>query len=327
MLLSRRFEEKLIAVNNSGTPLRVGHPYIGEEAVAVGVIGALGEGDTVVSNHRSHGHAISSGIDPNRFFAELADRVTGTCGGRAGEMNIADSSVGLAGASEIVGAGLTYALGFALAAKIQGTARVTAAFFGDGASNQGAWHEAMNLAAIWTLPVLFVCENNGYAQSTPVEYAVAGGTIAGRASGYGTPSVVVDGQDALAIAAVARDFVGQLRSGAGPALIEATTYRYHGHFYGDMHGRYRSGQEVGDRISRDCIVRLRYHVIESNEVTDEGLEAIDREIDEIVQGAADFALASPYPDARDLLANVYSDIESAGAIRVATAQMARDMAE
>ena len=307
MLLSRRFEERLIELNNTGTPLRIGHPYIGQEAVAVGVAASLTDGDRLLSNHRSHGHAVAAGVPLSDLAAELLERTSGPCRGRAGEMSIACPRFGLVGSSEIVGGSIAFGLGFALESQLMNHPTVTVTFFGDGAANQGSLYEAMNLAAIWNLPIIFFCENNGYAESTPVEYAVAGGSISARAAGYGIPMEIVDGHDVLAVRDAVTRWVEHSRSGKGPVFVEATTYRYHGHFYGDQHLRYRSRAELDERMARDCISRLRTHLLERGAATAAELDALEQAVLGEIESAIAEALEGPEPVLLDLLEGLYAD--------------------
>ena len=228
MFTIRRFEEQARREADAGK-LRGIHSSIGQEAVPTGVCAHLGDEDFVLGTHRSHHHCIAKGVDLNEMMAELFGKSTGTGNGKGGTMHIADINKGMLGANGIVGSNIPVATGVALTAKVKGTDNVSVVFFGDGASSQGALHEAMNLASIWKLPVLFVCENNRYAESTPFEYSVAGGSISNRADGYGIPGVTVDGQAVLDVFEVAKEAVGRARAGEGPTLIEAQTYRYLGH--------------------------------------------------------------------------------------------------
>src|ERR671935_2629966 len=232
------------------------HLYAGEEAVAVGVCTHLTDEDFITSHHRGHGHCIAKGVDLREMVAELLGREAGACRGKGGSMHIADVHKGMLGANGIVGGGFPLACGAALTAKTLGTGGVAVCFFGDGASNQGTFHEGLNLAAIWKLPVVFVCENNGYAESTPVRYHCAASDIANRASAYEIPGAVVDGLDVFAVYEAAREVVARARRGEGPTLIEAKTYRYYGHFEGDTI-LYRTQEELELYRHRDPIVSLR----------------------------------------------------------------------
>src|SRR5262249_8351678 len=230
----RSFEQTLNELSQAGRVPGFLHLYAGEEAVAAGVSIGLGDNDYVASTHRGHGHAIAKGVDLNAMMAEIFGKSSGVCKGKGGSMHIADVEKGMLGANGIVGGGIPLACGAALTAKTLGTGGVAVCFFGDGAANQGTFHEGLNLAAIWNLPVIFVCENNGYAESTPVRYHCAASDIANRASAYEIPGVVVDGLDVFAVYEAAQEAIGRARRGEGPSLLEAKTYRFYGHFQGDQ---------------------------------------------------------------------------------------------
>ena len=233
LTLIREFEERLKWLVENGVPVGAVHLYIGQEAVAVGTCAALRGDDWIASTHRGHGHCIAKGVDVRAMMAELYGKATGTNRGKGGSMHITDITKGVLGVNPIVGAGAAHAIGAGLSAKVRKTDQVCAAFFGEGAAGIGTLHEAMNMAAIWKLGVLFVCENNGYAQATPVEYALAIQNIADRAASYNMPGEVVDGQDVVAVYDAVQRAVARARSGAGPSLIECKTYRYYGHHQGD----------------------------------------------------------------------------------------------
>lgn len=305
MVLIREFEERLKKLVDTGLPIGSAHYYSGQEAVAAGVCAALEPGDWITSTHRGHGHGIAKGIDVRPMMAEVFGKVTGTNRGKGGSMHITDVRVGMLGVNPIVGAGAPHAVGAGLSAKILKTGAVTASFFGDGAASIGAVHEALNLAAIWQLPVVFVCENNGYAQSTPVEYAVAGPGIAARAAGYGIPGQVVDGQDAIAMWAAADHAVRRARAGEGPTLIEAKTYRYHGHSTSDPALRYRTAEEQELAHSRDCIVRLREYLLNSEVLSADELDEIQADALTRIEEAVAFAQAGSMPEPFELTTDVY----------------------
>src|SRR5919199_968023 len=229
MRLIRTFEEKIDALRTSGQLQGSAHLYVGQEAVATGVCAQLNPDDYVASTHRGHGHAIAKGVDVARMMAELFGRTTGTNKGKGGSMHIADTSVGMLGATGVVGAGMPIALGAALAAKQRRARQVAVAFFGDGAMGQGVVYECLNMAAIWKLPQIFVCENNGYAESTPVEYAISSPELTDRVKGFNVPTISVDGQDVFAVYAAAGEAVERARRGEGPTFLECKTYRYYGH--------------------------------------------------------------------------------------------------
>ena len=304
MMTIRRFEEQARREADAGR-LRGLHSSIGQEAVPTGVCAHLRDDDYVLGTHRSHHHCIAKGVDLNEMMAELLGKATGTNKGKGGTMHIADINKGMLGANGVVGSNIPVATGVALSARVQGKDSVSVVFFGDGAANQGSLHESMNLAAIWDLPVLFVCENNRYAESTPVEYAVAGTSVADRAEGYAMPGVTVDGQSALDMFEVAGEAVARARRGDGPTLIEAQTYRYMGHFGADDPLSYRTPEEEQYFKDRDCIVRMRAHLIETGAATDEDLDAIDSRASEAVAAAARFADESPFPSPEELTTDVY----------------------
>jgi acetoin:2,6-dichlorophenolindophenol oxidoreductase subunit alpha len=304
MRLIRTFEERLHAEFAAGKIPGFVHLYAGEEAVAVGVCSHLRDSDYITSTHRGHGHCIAKGVDVNAMMAEIFGKATGACKGKGGSMHIADIDKGMLGANGIVGGGPPLACGAGLSAKTRGTDQVTVCFFGDGASNQGTTAEAMNLAGIWKLPVIFVCENNGYAETTAPSYSVSGQDIAARARGYGMPSVAVDGQDIFAIYETVGEAVARARRGGGPSFVEAQTYRYFGHFEGDA-VTYRSRDEEAERKTRDCIARFRATVVAQELLTDVELDEIDRRAAAAIEDAARFAESSPMPDPEDVLTDVY----------------------
>jgi len=311
MGLIREFEERLKWLVETGVPVGAVHYYTGQEACAAGVCAALDPSDWISSTHRGHGHCIAKGVEVDRMMAELYGKITGTNKAKGGSMHITDIRVGMLGVNPIVGMGVTHAVGAALSAKVRGTRQVAASFFGEGAASIGAVHEAMNLAAIWKLPVIFVCENNGYAQSTPVEYAVAVPHIADRAAAYNMPGVTVDGQDPLAVWEAAAAAVERARSGQGPSLIECMTYRYYGHHQGDDTRRYRSREEESAARERDCILCFRQRLLEHGSITQGELDAIDATNREQLDQAVAFAQASPLPQPADLFTDVYvtEDVE------------------
>lgn len=280
------------------------HLYAGEEAVAVGVCSHLTDRDYITSTHRGHGHCIAKGVELDGMVAELMGKATGTCKGKGGSMHIADLDKGMLGANGIVGAGLPLAAGAALTAKVLGTGGVAISFFGDGASNQGTFHEALNLAAIWKLPAIFVCENNGYAESTPTHYHCSATDIANRASAYEIPGVVVDGLDLFSVYEAAGEAIARARKGDGPSIIEAKTYRYYGHFQGDM-VTYRTDEELSRYKERDAIESVRRYITQHGMATDADLDAIDTRTREHLERAWEAAKAAPWPDEAALLTDVY----------------------
>jgi len=305
MTLIRDFEERLKWLVETGVPVGAVHYYTGQEDCAVGVCAALEPTDWIASTHRGHGHCIAKGVEVHRMMAELYGKATGSNRGKGGSMHITDVRVGMLGVNPIVGMGATHAVGAALSAKVRKTKQVAASFFGEGAASIGAIHEAMNLAAIWKLPVVFVCENNGYAQSTPVEYAVSVSRISDRAAAYNMPGVTVDGQDVMAVWDAAVTAVERARTGQGPSLIECMTYRYYGHHQGDDTHRYRSSLEEDAARERDCIRRFRLELLDRVTVSEEDLNAIDASNRHKIDEAVAFAEASPLPHPDELLTEVY----------------------
>ena len=304
MVTIRRFEEHAKREADAGK-LRGIHSSVGQEAVPTGVCAHLNDKDYVLGTHRSHHHCIAKGVDINEMLAELFGKAGGTNKGKGGTMHIADVNKGMLGANGVVGSNIPVATGVALSAKVRGTDGVSVVFFGDGAANQGTLHESMNLASVWKLPIIFVCENNRYAESTPVEYALAGGSVANRAAGYDMPGVTVDGQSVLDVYEVAGEAVSRARTGDGPTLIEAHTYRYLGHHGADNPLGYRSTEEEDYYRSRDCIEELRIHVLEGGVATQEDLEVLEQRVAEVIVSASRFAEESPFPEPEELLTDVY----------------------
>jgi 2-oxoisovalerate dehydrogenase E1 component len=291
MLRIRRFEERASELYRDGEIPGFMHLSIGQEAVAVGTCSVLKRDDGVVSNHRGHGHCLAKGVDMAGMFAELMGRESGTCHGRGGSMHIADVSVGVYGANGIVGAGLPIAVGIATAFQVQGRNDVVVAFFGEGAAAQGAFHEALNLAAVWRLPVLFLCENNGYAEFSRLEQQQTR-RPSERASGYGIEAEVVDGNDVLAMKSVVEAQVAALREGHGPRLVEATTFRWRGHYEGDPE-RYRTPEEVAEGMRSDPLVLSRERIKKLK--GGQRLAQIEFEVAAEVEAAVSEALAGPAP--------------------------------
>ena len=258
----RRFEETMLEQTFKGNSMGVTHPSDGQEAPPTGVCAHLTDKDWIGSTHRGHGHCIAKGLDTHAMMAEIMGRATGQCGGKGGSMHIADFSKGMLGANAIVGASIPLAVGAALTAKYKGIENesVGVSFFGDGASSQGVLHESMNLASIWRLPVIFACENNGYAEATPAWYSVSADDIASRADGYGMPGVVVDGMDVFAVYDAAGEAIARARAGEGPTFLELKTYRYHGHFHADDPKKYRKPDEEEHYRERDALKNFEKRV-------------------------------------------------------------------
>lgn len=301
----REFEERVHTEFATGDIPGFVHLYAGEEAVAVGVISNLGPDDYVASTHRGHGHAIAKGCDVKAMMKEIYGRAGGICNGKGGSMHIADLDKGMLGANGIVGGGPPLVCGAALAAKVRGTQGVAVSFTGDGGSNQGTTLESMNLASVWNLPVVFVIENNGYAESTSTNFSVKGLDIAKRAEGFGLPGMVVDGHDFFAVHEVAGEAIRRARMGGGPSLIECKVNRYYGHFEGDAQ-TYRAPHEVEDlRRDRDCLQRFSARVVGAGLVRQDELDAVDREVRTLIDEAAEEAKAAPPPGQGALLTDVY----------------------
>ena len=281
------------------------HSYLGQEACAVGVCAALRQGDCIVSTHRGRGHYLAKGMALKPMMAEMFGKATGIGGGRGGEMHAADPANGILGGNGIVGGGIPYAAGAAYSAVLDGVDRVTVAFFGDGASNQGAFHETMNIAAAWKLPLLFVCENNLYAEMTPFKDTVNEADIARRAVGYGIPGVLVDGNDVLAVLAAARTAVARARAGDGPTLLELKTYRTGGHFQGDP-CKYRTREEEALWQSRDPLPQFRAVALQRGAFDAAELDGLEAMLAAEITEAIDFSLASPDPEPASALDHVYA---------------------
>ena len=305
MLEIRLFEEKVFELYGQNLVPGTIHLYAGEEAVAVGVCANLRKDDYIVSTHRGHGHCIAKGADLDKTMAEILGKKTGYCKGKGGSMHIADFSIGMLGATAVVGAGIPIATGAGLSIKLRGTDQVTACFFGDGASNQGTFHEGINMAAVWNLPVLFVCENNLYAMGTRQTQVMLINDIAKRASSYGIPGVSVDGNDVLAVYEAAREAIKRARKGEGPTLIECRTYRQRGHSRWDP-ATYRPKQEVEEWLTKDPIHRLKRRLLENGELSENEAMRIEKEAAEIVEAAVKFAIDSPYPAPEEALEDVYA---------------------
>src|SRR5438874_4323573 len=304
MVTIRRFEERAGKEFAAGRIPGFVHLYAGEEAVAVGVCTHLSDDDFITSHHRGHGHCIAKGVDVQAMVAELLGREAGACRGKGGSMHIADVHKGMLGANGIVGGGFPLASGAGLTAKFNGRGQVAVCFFGDGASNQGTFHESLNLAGIWKLPVIFVAENNGYAESTPVSYHMSCRDIADRAAGYNMPGVTVDGLDVFAVYEAAGEAVARARRGEGPSLIEAKTYRYYGHFEGDTI-LYRTKEELDAYRQRDPIGALRHYILDHAIAGEQELDAINQRVQARLEQAWDRAEAAPWPAPEEALDDVY----------------------
>jgi TPP-dependent pyruvate/acetoin dehydrogenase alpha subunit len=301
----REFEERVHVDFATGEIPGFVHLYAGEEASATGICMHLNRDDYIASTHRGHGHCIAKGVDPVGMMAEIWGKRTGTCKGKGGSMHIADLEVGMLGANGIVGGGGPLICGTALASKLRGSNNVGVCFFGDGASNQGTIFEAMNLAAVWKLPVIFVGENNGYAEATSSNFSVACENIADRASAFGMPGVITDGFDFFAVHEAAGEAIKRAREGGGPTLLEVKLSRYYGHFEGDQQ-TYRAPGEVQKlRETKDCLMQFARRVTSRGELSMAELEAIDVEVKTMIDASVVKAKADPLPLPEDLMADVY----------------------
>ncbi|WP_433059669.1 thiamine pyrophosphate-dependent dehydrogenase E1 component subunit alpha [Dactylosporangium sp. CS-033363] len=300
--LIRRFEERAIELVRDGTIVGGIHPYLGQEAIAAGTCAALRPGDVITSTHRGHGHVLAKGADPARTMAELAGRATGLNRGRGGSMHAADFSLGILGANAIVGAAVPIATGAAWAARRAGIDRVALTYFGDGAVSQGVVLETFNLAALWKLPVVLVCENNGFATTTRLADAVAG-TVTGRAAAFGIPASTVDGCDPEAVRAATAEAVARARAGEGPTLLECVAYRFDAHHTWEhaARPRYRTDAEVADGTSRDPVE------IQGARLDPAVRARIDAELEDVLEAAVRFAKESPMPDPDGALEHLYAD--------------------
>ena len=294
MLQIRKFDEKIAYFFTLGKVHGTTHLYIGEEATAVGVCSALKDTDYMTSTHRGHGHCIAKGIDLNRMMAEMLGKYNGYCRGKGGSMHIADISKGIIGANGIVGASMPIACGTAFAQKYRGEKNVSVAFFGDGASNRGTFHESMNMAAALQLPLVFVCENNQFGMSTPFEVASHNKTISQRASAYDMPGYRCDGNDPLAVREVAEKAIQDAREGKGPSLVECLTWRHSGHFVGDS-AIYKKPADQEAWLKKDPIVRFEARLMEEDGVGREEIDAIHADAEAEIKAAIEFADNSPYP--------------------------------
>jgi len=306
MCLIRAFEQRVSSLYREAEIPGFIHTSLGQEAVAVGVCAALRDEDWIATTHRGHGHCLAKGADVDGAMAELFGKATGLCKGKGGSMHIADPRKGILGANAIVGASLPLATGAALSSHVLGRDEVTVAFFGEGAANQGVFHEALNLAAIWQLPVLFVCENNGYAEFTDSRTMSRRESVAALGHAYGVRSAAVDGNDVEAVFAVAEDAVDGCRSGDGPVLLEAATYRWQGHYEGDPQ-TYKPVEEAEAWLARDPLLLARGR-IEAQELSSAAeLDEIVRDAEARVARAEEFARSSPYPDNAEIFTDVYAD--------------------
>lgn len=305
MLEIRLFEEKVFELYGQNLVPGTIHLYVGEEAVAVGVCSNLQKDDYIVSTHRGHGHCIAKGADLAKTMAEILGRETGYCKGKGGSMHIADFSIGVLGATAVVGAGIPIATGAGLSIKLRGTDQVVACFFGDGASNQGTFHEGINLAAIWKLPVIFICENNLYAMGTRQTRVMLIENVAKRAAAYGIPGITVDGNDVLAVFNATKEAVIRARNRNGPTLIECKTYRQKGHSRFDP-ATYRPKEEVEEWLNKDPVNRLKNKILEEGVFSNRDLEEIEKKVNEDIEAAVQFAKESEFPNPETAVKDVFA---------------------
>jgi len=306
ILKIRRFEEKTIQMYQTAKIWGYLHPYIGEEAIAVGACAAISKSDYIISTHRGHGHSIAKGADLNRMMAELLGKATGYCKGRGGSMHIADTELGMLGANGIVGGGIPMSVGAGFSCKMEGKGRVTICFFSDGASNNGVFHEALNMAAIFKLPVIYVCENNMYAISMRSCESIACRDIANRAVAYDIPGVIVDGSDPEAVYKVVAKAVELAKQGKGPSLIEAKTYRFGGH-HPDDPADYRDKQEAEFyKKEKDPVINYKKRLLDEKVITQEQIDTMEKEIIHSVEDSVKFAEESPEPSLEKFLEEVKS---------------------
>ena len=306
MVTIRNFEE--LGIYEMGQRRLSGsvHSSAGQEAVPTGVCAHLTDSDYISSTHRGHGHCIAKGVDPKLMMSELFGRFNGTNKGKGGSMHIADMSRGMLGTNGVVAASVPLAVGAALTSSIKRAGQVAVAFFGDGGANQGVLHESMNLASVWKLPVIFLCENNLYAESTPVEYALSVENVADRAAAYNMPGIVADGMDVFDVYEKAADAVQRARSGEGPSLVECKTYRYYGHTVFDNPRTYRTEEEEQYWRGRDPIISFRTRVLEEAIFSQEELDDIDQKIEQLIRDAIKFAEESPLPPLEEIYTDVYA---------------------
>jgi len=305
MLEIRYFEEKVFELYGQNLVPGTIHLYAGEEAVAVGVCSSLRKDDYITSTHRGHGHCIAKGAELKRTMAEILGKKTGYCKGKGGSMHIADFQIGMLGATAVVGAGLPIAVGAGLSAKLRKTDQVVACFFGEGASNQGTFHESINMASAWSLPVILVCENNLYAMGTRQSRIMNIENISDRAGAYGISGVTVDGNDVLAVFEASQKAVDQARSGAGPTLIECKTYRHKGHSRVDP-AKYRSKEEVAQWLAKDPISRFKEALLQNDVFSQAEVQKIGESVTAEIEEAVKFAVESPYPAPEEALEDVYA---------------------
>lgn len=305
MLLIRCFEETTIEVYRSGEMPGLAHSYAGQEASAVGVCSVLEEDDYITSTHRGHGHLLAKGADPTRMMLEIMGKEGGYCRGRGGSMHIADASLGILGANGVVAGGVGIALGAALSAQRRDSGQVSVCFIGDGAMNQGVTFEVLNMAALWSLPLIIACENNLYGQYSPLGDTLVG-TVAGRPPAFGVPTVQADGMDVRSVREAVSEVVGDVRKGLGPRFVEIQTYRYGGHHVAEVKSDYRTDEEVESWKQRDPIESFERHLLESNVASADRVDSLRREVAEQVAAARTAGLAADPPPADAIGEGVYA---------------------
>jgi pyruvate dehydrogenase E1 component alpha subunit len=305
MLKIRKFEEKVKDLFAEGKIPGFVHLYIGEEAIATGVCANLDNNDVITSTHRGHGHCIAKGAEYNKMMAELFGKRTGYCKGKGGSMHIADVNIGILGANGIVGGGIPIATGAAFSFLYKESKQVAVCFFGDGASDQGSFHESLNFASIWNLPILFVCENNLYAESIPTKKHLNVKDIAVRAKAYNIEGITVDGNDIEDVCSNAKKAIEKLRNGLGPILMECKTYRHRGHFEGEPQ-TYRPKDEVEDWLKKEPIKRFKEKLLAQNLITEKIYKEIEADIDSQLEKAIKFAEESSYPKPEETLEGLYA---------------------
>lgn len=304
MLCIRMFEEKVLQFATQDKIRASTHSCVGQEAIAVGTCAVLRGNDLITSTHRGHGHCIAKGGNLNRMMAELLGKKTGYCQGKGGSMHIADPDIGILAANGIVGGGIPIGTGAALATALFKTGQVVVSFFGDGAANQGCLYESMNVASLWKLPIIYLCENNLYGMTVSTEKALAGGSVAQRAMGFGLPGVLVDGNDCLEVYKAVSESAERARAGEGPTLVEAKTYRWYGHWQGDPL-IYRTREEENAWRQKCPIERLEHYLMANSICAKEEIEQIRQAVIKEIEEAASFALESPEPEANELLKDIY----------------------
>ena len=305
MFKIRRFEEKASELFADSLIPGFVHLYLGQEAVATGVCSLLTPKDFITSTHRGHGHVISKGADVKLMMAELFGKKDGYCKGKGGSMHIADIDKGILGANGIVGGGQPIATGAALACKKKKTGGVVICFFGDGATNRGTFHESINLAALWKLPVIYVIENNYFGEFCPIEESCSVQKLSTRAVAYGIPGITVDGNDVLAVRETAAKLIERARNGEGPSILECLTWRHHGHFEGDP-GDYKPAEQQEEWLAKDPLPRFRSYLADNQKIALKEIEGIEEKVDMMIADAVEFATNSPDPELSSLLEDVYA---------------------